>query len=381
MMMNRFLSFVKKEFLHIFRDRRTLLILLGMPVAQIILFGFAITTEIKESAVAVLDSSHDRLSLRLVQRIDASDYFNIEGYHESGRDILNAFRKGEADIAVVFGSSFSRNLERGRGAEIQLIADASDPNRAVSLVAYMSGIIASFLEETAGDKGYPSGTGVEKKGSGARITTVTRLLYNPEMKSSFNFVPGVMGMILMLICAMMTSIAIVREKETGSMEVLLSSPVRPILIILAKAVPYFTLSCINLVTILFLSVFLLGVPASGSMGALAGISLVFIFVSLSLGLFVSTITSTQVAAMLISGMALMMPVMILSGMIFPVENMPVFLQHFSKIIPARWYISAVKKLMIKGLGASSVVTEISVLSVMAAAFIAVSLKKFKKRLE
>jgi ABC-2 type transport system permease protein len=214
-----------------------------------------------------------------------------------------------------------------------------------------------------------------------QIIPEVRLLYNPQMKSAYNFVPGVLGMILMLICAMMTSIAIVREKEMGTMEVLLVSPMKPIFIILAKAVPYFTLSCVNLVTILLLSVFVLNVPITGSIFWLIIVSLLFIFVSLAIGLLISTLVQTQMAAMLASAMGLIMPVMLLSGMIYPVENMPSILQWISDIIPAKWYISAVKGLMIKGVGIDAVMKEVFILCIMAVGLITISLKKFKIRLE
>jgi ABC-2 type transport system permease protein len=214
-----------------------------------------------------------------------------------------------------------------------------------------------------------------------RITTETKFLYNPQMKGAYNFVPGVLGMILMLICAMMTSIAIVREKEMGTMEVLLVSPMKPILIILAKVVPYFVISFVNLITVLLLSVFVLGVPIAGSLFWLIIVSMLFIFVSLSLGLLVSTLTESQMAAMLISGMAFMMPVMLLSGMMFPIESMPMPLRILSNVIPAKWFIIAIKNLMIKGTGISAVLKEILILCVMATVILTVSFKKFKNRLE
>lgn len=381
--MRQLAAFIKKEFLHIFRDKRTLLIILGMPAAQIIIFGFAITNDIKNSSIAVIDGNRDYLTGRIVERMTAGEYFDLEGYYDGTAGTEKLLKKGDADIVMVFGPGFTENLKSKTGASLLLVADASDPNRAVTLVNYASAIVAETVREFSDPETVPvSSGGSYESGQGhGKIAVVSRLLYNPRMQSSFNFVPGVMGMILMLICAMMTSIAIVREKETGSMEVLLSSPVSPFLIILAKAVPYFALSCVNLVSVFLLSVFVLGVPAGGSKASLLLVSVIFILVSLALGLFVSTITSSQVAAMLISGMALMMPVMILSGMIFPVESMPLPLQHLSRIIPARWYIAAVRKLMIKGLGLYYVMNEIAVLTVMALLFMTVSLAKFKKRLE
>ena len=367
--MKQFLSFVRKEFFHIFRDRRTMLILLGMPIVQIILFGFAITTEVKNVRVAVLDPSNDVITRNIIDRMDASEYFTITSRLHSPAEIEQAFKWGDVDMALVFSERFSDNIYTGE-ARVQIISDATDPNTATMQAGYATNILAK-----AGQEMLPPGV------QAPTIVPQIKLLYNPQMKSAYNFVPGVMGLILMLICAMMTSISIVREKETGTMEVLLVSPVKPLLIILAKAVPYFVLSFVNLITILLLSVFVLHVPVAGSLFWFVFVSLLFIFVSLALGLLISTVTRTQVAAMLVSGLMLMMPTMLLSGMIFPVESMPAILQGISAVLPARWYIQAVRKIMIEGVDISLVLTEVSVLAVMAVVLITISFKKFKDRME
>ena len=362
--MKQFWAFIKIEFFHIFRDRRTMLILLGMPVLQIILFGFAITTELNHSRVAVLDPSKDAVTTRITERIDENRYFSVVKELSSASDIETVFRHDEADIVVAFTPDFDANLSTGE-AGIQLVVDATDPNTGNMMAGYVQGIVGQALQS----------------GTQSSPIVQTHLLFNPQMKSAYNFVPGVMGLILMLICAMMTSISIVREKETGTMEVLLASPIRPIFIILAKAVPYLVLSCVNLATILLLSVYVLHVPVEGSLWTLSFLSLLLIAVALSLGLLISCVVQNQVAAMIVSGMGLMMPVMLLSGMIFPIESMPAVLQWISNIIPARWYIQAVKKVMIEGLGMAAVWHEALILSGMAALLIGLSLKKFKERLE
>ena len=369
--MKQFLSFVIKEFRHILRDRRTMLILLGMPIAQIILFGFAITTEVKNVRVTVLDPSNDIVTQNIVKQIDANEYLNVIQYIHSTEEIDQLFRQNKTDIVIVFDNQFDNNLRHSGKASVQIIVDGTDPNTATMFAGYITSILASVQQSMS-----------ENTVSQAKvIVPVTKLLYNPQMKSAYNFVPGVMGLILMLICAMMTSISIVREKETGTMEILLVSPIKPIFIIIAKMIPYFTLSCINLISILLLSYYVLKVPIAGSLFLLISTSLLFIVVSLSLGLLISTLTQTQVAAMLASGMVLMMPVMILSGMIFPIESMPGILQAISNIIPARWYISAVKKVMIEGVEAGMVLKEISILCIMAITLLTISLKKFNNRLE
>ena len=362
--MKQFWAFIKIEFFHIFRDRRTMLILLGMPVLQIILFGFAITTELNHSRVAVLDPSKDAVTTRITERIDENRYFSVVKELSSASDIETVFRHDEADIVVAFTPDFDANLSTGE-AGIQLVVDATDPNTGNMMAGYVQGIVGQALQS----------------GTQSSPIVQTHLLFNPQMKSAYNFVPGVMGLIPMLICAMMTSISIVREKETGTMEVLLVSPIRPIFIILAKAVPYLVLSCVNLATILLLSVYVLHVPVEGSLWTLSFLSLLLIAVALSLGLLISCVVQNQVAAMIVSGMGLMMPVMLLSGMIFPIESMPAVLQWISNIIPARWYIQAVKKVMIEGLGMAAVWHEALILSGMAALLIGLSLKKFKERLE
>jgi len=345
-------------------------ILLLLPVMMLLLFGYAISTEVKNTGIAVYDPSKDAATERIISQLGRSSYFRVTAVLDSPDQIESAFRKGKTGLVVVFSDNFYENVMHTGDAQVQLIADGTDPNTALTLTNYAFSIITAYQTEL-----------LERENVPYRIVPEVRLLYNPEMRSAYNFVPGVMGMILMLICAMMTSISIAREKEMGTMEILLVSPMPPLLIILSKAVPYFFLSCVNLTTILLLSVFVIGVPIAGSFTALLVLSLVFIFVALAFGLLISSITDSQTVALLISGMALTLPVILLSGMMFPVENMPWFLQAVSTVIPARWYIAAVRKIMIKGLGFASVLKEIGILSVMAAVLIAASLKKFKTRLE
>lgn len=368
--MKQFLSFVKKEFFHIFRDKRTMMILLGIPIIQIILFGFAITTDVKNTQIAVFDPSKDISTDRIIQQIQASEYFNIKKILNNPEDINDIFKKGEIGLVIVFSENFNDNLLHTGEASVQLIADGTDPNQASMQIGYIANIIALYQQELMREFQIP-----------IRIIPEIRMLYNPQMKSAFNFVPGVMGLILMLICAMMTSISIVREKEMGTMEVLLASPVKPVYVILSKAVPYLIFSIVNLTTILLLSIYVLKVPVAGSLFWLALLSLVFILVALSLGILISTLVNSQVAAMLLSGMGLMMPVMLLSGMIFPIESMPPVLQWISNVIPARWYIAGVKKLMIEGVSVVHALKELFVLLGMAFFLIIISLKKFKIRLE
>lgn len=368
--MKQFMIFVQKEFYHIFRDKLTLWILLGLPILMLILFGFAITTEVKNTKMAIYDPSRDVATQAIINKLRANDYFIFKRFLKSPDEIEKVFRDGEAGLVVVFSERFYDNLLHTGEAKVQLITDGTDPNTATTLTNYATSIIASYQQELTSISEIPY-----------QIVPELKLLYNPELKGAYNFVPGVMGMIIMLICAMMTSITIAREKEEGTMEILLVSPMKPVLIIFAKVVPYLALSLVNLATILLLSVFMLKVPIAGNLFVLVTLSLAFIFVCLALGLLISTMVNSQQAALLMSGMVLMTPIMLLSGMIFPVENMPWFLKMLSEIIPARWYILANKKVMIEGLGFDSIIKELVILSGMAVALIAVSLKNFKNRLE
>lgn len=368
--MKQFLEFVKKEFFHIFRDARTMLILLGMPIAQILLFGFAITTEVKDIQFGVYDLSKDISTQQIINRLQVSKYFTLVEDMQSPDQLEHAMKGGKVSMVLVFASDFHSNMLHTGEANVQVIVDATDPNQATTMTNYITSILSQYQQEMI----------TEHNNTGFRIVPQTKMLYNPQMEGAYNFVPGVMGLILMLICAMMTSIAIVREKERGSMEVLLASPIKPILIIISKAVPYFTLSVVNLITILLLSVFVLKVPIAGSLPLIILASFLFILVALLFGLLISNIVNTQVAAMLISGMGLMMPTMLLSGMMFPIESMPIVLQWFSSIMPARWYIEIIKKLMIQGVDGVFVIKEFVILSVMLLFLLVVSLKKFKIRL-
>jgi len=369
--MKKFLVFTQKEFYHIFRDRWTMIILLVLPILMILLFGFAISTEIKNARFAVYAPSHDLASQKIIDKIQSSEYFTLEAYLNAPAQIEQLFQRGDVSLVLVFSENFYENIVQTGEAQILLIADGTDPNTASTLVSYVSRLVAAYVQEQAGPDMQPP----------YQIHTEVKLLYNPTLEPAYSTVPGVMGLILMLICAMMTSVSIVREKELGTMEVILVSPMPPILIILSKVIPYFVISIINYITILLLAVFVLKVPIVGSLILLTMISLLYIFVSLALGLLISSLVRTQIAALLGSVLGLMLPAVLLSGLMFPIENMPWPLQFLAQIIPAKWFIVVVKDVMIKGLGLTYILKELAVLVAMAVVLVTVSLKKFKTRLE
>ncbi len=375
---SRFRAFVIKEFRHILRDRRTLLILFGMPVAQVLLFGFVLTNEIKNAAIAVLDPSKDAESIGLTNRLTSSGYFRLEKNLESVDDLDPAFRTGKIKLAVVFPSNFAQTLVEPAAsgqqptAALQLIGDASDPNTATTLIQYANAIIATYQQERAQKFSIQHSSFI--------IQTETRMRYNPEQKAVFNFVPGVMTLILMLVSAMMTSITIAREKELGTMEVLLVSPLKPVQIILGKTAPYLVLSFVNAAVVVLLGIVVFGMPMRGSVLLLAAECVLYMFVALSLGIFISTRAKDQMTAMFISALGLLMPTVLLSGFIFPRESMPMPLQVIGGALPATWFNPIIKGIMIKGVGLEILWKETLVLGGMAVFFLALSMRNFKDRL-
>jgi ABC-2 type transport system permease protein len=368
--MKRFKGFVIKEFYHIFRDKRTLLILFGMPVIQILLFGFAITNELKDGKIAILDQSKDYITQEISNKILSSGYFILYEDLQSERDIESAFQRGEIKEVIIFEPKFAEKLYSNGKASIQLIADASDPNLANMIIGYTSSIILDYQQ------------GLNKTDIVQPvIKTDIKMLYNPELKSVYMFVPGLMSVILLLVSALMTSISITKEKEMGTMEVLLVSPLKPVQIIIGKVIPYFMLAFVNVLTILALARYVFEVPVTGSILLLLFESILFIITALSLGILISTISNNQQTAMMISLAGLMLPTIMLSGFVFPIDNMPYVLQLFCDLIPAKWFIIIVRGIMLKGSDFFYIWMETSILAGMTLIFLILSIKKFKIRLQ
>ncbi|WP_320018446.1 ABC transporter permease [Labilibaculum manganireducens] len=368
--MKRFIGFLKKEFYHIFRDKRSMLILFGMPIVQLLLFGFVITNDLKDVKMAVVDHSKDEYTSEIINKITSSGYFKLVKNLDGIAQVDELFRKGETKLVLVFEPDFGQNLIKGSKASVQILTDASEPNMASLEVNYLQGILQNYNLEINRGEIVPS-----------QIRPQTRMYFNPNMESVYMFVPGIMATILMLVSAMMTSISIAREKEMGTMEILLVSPLRPLQIILGKVTPYLFLSFINALVIVGMGYFVFGVPVLGSFALLMAESLLFILMALSLGIFISTVSDSQQVAMMLSMFALMLPTILLSGFIFPLRNMPVPLQIISHIIPPRWFIIIIKNIMLKGAGFEFVWKETLILIGMTAGFIGLSVKKFKIRLE
>jgi ABC-2 type transport system permease protein len=367
--MKQLLTFIQKEFHHILRDTRSMLVLIGLPIVQLLIFGFAITTEVRNANIAILDNSKDEITQSIITKIENSQYFDIDRTISTNDQIEKSFKSGRIKLAIVFQPNFQNDLSHSNKAQLQIIADATDPNQATTLTNYISSIVMDYQNEINKQNKLPY-----------TIKTEMRMLYNPQLKGAYTSVPGVMGMILLLISAMMTSIAIVREKELGTMEILLVSPMKPWLVVISKVIPYFIISLINVATILLLSVFVLGLPIEGSLFLLIASTIIYIFCALSLGILISTVTETQQAAMLVSLLGLMLPVVMLSGYAFPIANMPAILQVLSNLVPAKWYIIIVKSVMIKGIGIEQIWKELLILLAMTGTFLLISIKRFKIRL-
>jgi ABC-2 type transport system permease protein len=366
---NQLFSFVRKEFYHVFRDKKVLLILIGMPIVQVLLFGFVLSNEVKDTRILVIDGARDDASHQLITKLEASRYFKIDHISSNEREIEPTFRQGKIKAAVVFPVNFQQNLQRGNQPQLQIITDGTDINAANTINGFIMAIVQDF---SSGD--------ISQTKIPYRILSEMRMLYNPQLLGAPNFVPGVMAMVLMLVCVLMTAVAIVKEKEMGTMEVLLVSPMQPLLVIISKAIPYLLLSFVNLSVVILLSVYVLDVPVKGSVVLLMSLSTLFIITCLSLGILISIQTDTQQAAMFASLIGMLMPTIMLSGFMFPIENMPWPLQLISHIAPSRWYYIIVKDVMIKGAGFSSVWKETLILLGMTTAFLVIAMKKFKIRL-
>jgi ABC-2 type transport system permease protein len=369
--MKRFIGFVKKEFLHIFRDVRTMIILFGIPAAQIIIFGYAVRTEIKNAGISVVDLADDEITGEIISKLASSDFFILKDKLESVNQIDKAFKKGDIKEVVIFEENFGKNLVSAGRAELIIIADGSEPNTANLVTNYTRSIINDYMSEYN-----------QINDSGAtQIIPEVKMYYNPNLQSQFMFVPGIITLVLVLICALMTSVTITREKEFGTMEVLLVSPLKPLHIILGKVTPYFFLSIIDLGIILALSWLVFGLPVQGSIALLLFVTTIYILLALTLGILISIVSKTMQQAIFISLVGMMLPTVLLSGFIFPIEYMPEIYNYITLIMPPRWFVTVIKNIMVKGTGIAYIWKEMLILTAMLIFLVIVSARKFKIRLE
>jgi len=368
--MKLFLALLMKERSHIIRDKRTLIILVLMPIALLMIFGFAITNEIKSADIAILDLAKDEASRKLKDELISSDYFKLNSELKTYDEIHEKYKSGEIQIAIVIPNDFEKMIVNGEQPKLQVIADGSDPNTASTLISYLNSIIVNS-----------NLSGVDTQLSNFGIKTTSRMIYNEQLKSVHLFVPGLITILLMLVSAMMTSLSLAREKETGTLELMLVSPLKPLVFIAAKITPFAGLSLLNALIILVLGKVVFDVPIRGELWLIALVTVIFIITALSLGMLISSIASSQQTALLLSLVGLMLPTILLSDFIFPIDNMPLVLQYFAKLNPATWFMEIIRGLMLKGLSFKEILKPITILVLMTVFFAFVSIKKFKLRLE
>lgn len=365
--MKTFLPFIIKEFYHIFRDMKILLILFIMPIVLVILFGFAIRTDVKDANIAILDYSKDELSISLTDKLLSSGYFICESNLESAGQIDDEFKKGSIKLALIIPEDFSENFYRYGSSKIQIITDGTNINTSTVLRNYIESIVERFRQDK-----------LNIISESQLIDVNLRMIYNPEMRDIFVFVPGILALVLMLVSAIMTAVSLSKEKESGTLKILTVSPLRTVHIIVGKVLPYLLIAICNTIIILLLSVVIFDMPIQGSMWSLMAVCLVFLTTALTLGIFISALSSTQLIAIVISIVALFLPTMMLSGFIYPVENMPYALQIVSNVFPATWFIIAIKAIMIKGSSITTIWFELSVMGCMSLFFVLASVFMYRK---
>ena len=363
-------AFVRKEVHHILRDRHTLAILLLMPLVQVLLFGYALRTDVRDLRVAVVDPTPNALTMKLRGRLEATPRFRVVSVTSSARSLHDLFERRAADVAIVLPTGFADELARGDRTPVLLVTDASDPNSGTTMQTYARAALADFESELTAAGPRP-----------VQIQVASRMRYNPTLESANLFVPGLIALVLTLVSALMTAISLSREKEQGTLEVLLVSPLRPWQIIAGKVLPYLVLGFVITSLVLLAARLVFGVPLRGSVLLLLGESVLFTIVSLSLGVLVAARTSSQRAAMLGALVGTLMPTALLSGMIFPISSMPRWLQPVTNVVPARWFIVIARGIMLKGSDLSHLWVETLVLGGMAAVLLAAATHSFHARLD
>ena len=367
---------LRKEWFHIRRDRRTATVLVALPVVQVLLFGYAIRTDVNDVRLAVVDPAPNSVTLTIRNRFAAAGVFRIVAVVPRAEDLDPLLQSGAAQQAIVFGHDFAADLGRGEPAQLLVITDATEPNTGSLLQTYAEAVIQGYERETM--VGRP---GPFRPGKSIAIVPQVRLRFNPTRESSNLFVPGLMAFVLTIISSLMTAISLTREKETGTMEALLVSPLRPWEIIVGKVTPYLAVGFISMIAVLVEARLVFRVPLRGSVLLLLLEGALFILVSLALGLLISARTSSQRLAMLGALLGTMLPNVLLSGFIFPLESMPAPLQWISYVIPGRWFVTIARGIMLKGIGLGYVWRETLYLAAMAVVLLAASVRSFHERLE
>ncbi|HEY3093982.1 MAG TPA: ABC transporter permease [Vicinamibacterales bacterium] len=372
---------LRKEFLHIRRDRRTAAVLVALPVVQVMLFGYAIRTDVDEVRLAVVDPAPDSATIELRNRFAAGDVFRTVAVVPRTEDLDPLFESGRAQQAIVFYPGFAEDLGNGVPARLLILTDATEPNTGSLLQSYAQAVVNQWVGEAGRAGGAGGARGAGGVGSEVRIVAQVRTRFNPTRESKNLFVPGLMAFVLTIISSLMTAISLTREKETGTMEALLVSPLRPWEIIVGKVTPYLAIGFVSVVAVLVEALLVFHVPLRGSVPLLLFEGALYILVSLSLGILISARTSSQRIAMMFALLGTMLPNILLSGFIFPLESMPAALQVISYAVPGRWFVAIARGIMLKGIGLEYVWRETLFLAAMATVLLAASIRSFNERLE
>jgi ABC-2 type transport system permease protein len=366
--MSAFAGLLRKEWLHILRDRRTLLVVIFMPILQVVLFGYAIRTDVSSIRLAIVDPSPDASTIELRSRFGATDAFRIVSVLPNAGTLDGLFASGAIQEAVVLDGDFANRLARGLPARILIVADASEPNSGSAMESYALGVIQGYERDIA------------VKGGAVRIIPEARMRFNPTRASSNLFVPGLIAFVLTIISALMTAISLTREKETGTMEILLVSPLRPIQIIVGKVLAYLVIGFVSVLLVVAEARLIFAVPLRGSLLLLLAEGVLFILTSLSLGILISSRTSSQRVAMIGALAGTMLPTILLSGFIFPIESMPWPLRFISNIVPAKWFVLIARGIMLKGIGLEYLWPQTLILFAMTIVLVAAATRSFRVRL-
>ena len=361
---------LRKEWFHIRRDRRTAAVLIALPVVQVLLFGYAIRTDVDNVRLAIVDPAPDAATIELRHRFASAGVFRIVAVVPRTQDVDRLFGSGAAQQAIVFHPGFEQDLEQGEPAKLLVITDATEPNTGSLLQSYAQAVVGSYAREIA-----------PRRGRSVQIVAESRMRFNPTRESKNLFVPGLMAFVLTIISSLMTAISLTREKETGTMEALLVSPLRPWQIIVGKVTPYLAIGFVSVCLVLVEALLVFRVPLRGSVPLLLFEGALYILVSLSLGILISARTSSQRVAMMFALLGTMLPNILLSGFIFPLESMPEALRAISYVVPGRWFVTIARAIMLKGVGVAYVWRETLFLGAMATVLLAASIRSFHERLE
>jgi ABC-2 type transport system permease protein len=375
-MPHRLWAVLRKEFLQIFRDRRTVVMSLLIPVILLLLFGFAVTFDVDHLKLAVVDPVKAPLGRQVRASLDATDTFDLVAELQDPREVARLLDSGEVDVAVVLPTRMMSKLATGRQPKIQALVNGSDSTIATRAEAYLTAAMADTMLRLS--QGFSAAPQIRPPGG---VQLVPRVLYNPELESRKFFVPGLMVLIIMLVAVLVTSMAVVRERERGTLEQLVVSPVHPVELMVGKMIPYGLITFVDVLLVLAVGYLVFGVEIKGSMAMLLGIAALFLVGCLGLGLFISAVSTTQQNAFFVSLIATLLPTFILSGFIFPIESMPAVVQAFTYLVPARYFLVVVRSIILKGVGIEVFWSQVIFLAGFALLTIGLAASRFKKRLE